>query len=129
MKILRFDDLEIWKISIEIALEIYKLSNKGKFLKDFGLRDQIRRAIVSVSSNIAEGFEMGNNNDLIRFLRIAKGSTGEVRSQLFIALKLNYITNNEFSNIDNKLELLSLKIGKFISYLMKKKNDKEFKTR
>src|SRR3989344_353735 len=129
MKILRFDDLEIWKISIEIALEIYKLSNKGKFLKDFGLRDQIRRAIVSVSSNIAEGFEMGNNNDLIRFLRIAKGSTGEVRSQLFIALKLNYITNNEFSNIDNKLELVSLKIGKFISYLMKKKNDKEFKTR
>ena len=109
MKILRFDDLEIWKISIEIALEIYKLSNKGKFLKDFGLRDQIRRAIVSVSSNIAEGFEMGNNNDLIRFLRIAKGSTGEVRSQLFIALKLNYITNNEFSNIDNKLELLSLR--------------------
>lgn len=129
MKILRFEDLEIWKISIEIVLDIYKLSNRGKFLKDFGLRDQIRRAIISISSNIAEGFEMGNNNDLIRFLRIAKGSAGEAKTQLFIALKLSYITKDEFNEIDNKLDLLSSKIGKFITYLLKKKNEKEFKTR
>lgn len=77
MKIKTFQDLEIWQLAIELVLDIYRISTIGIFSKDFGLRDQIRRAIVSIASNIAEGFEMGNNNDLIRFLRIAKGSAGK----------------------------------------------------
>lgn len=63
MKIEKFEDLEIWKLSLKITKDIYDLTSKGKFAKDFGLRDQIRRAIVSVSSNIVEGFEKNNNNE------------------------------------------------------------------
>jgi len=71
MKILRFEDLEIWKLSLKITKIIYDLTSEGKFSKDFGLRDQIRRAMVSVSSNIVEGFEKRNNNEFIRFLKRA----------------------------------------------------------
>jgi four helix bundle protein len=129
MKVSRFEDLEIWKLSISVAKKIYQLTSNNKFSKDFGLRDQIRRASVSISSNIAEGFEMTNNNDLIKFLRIAKGSAGEARSQLFIALELKYAEKNEYENIKADLEVLSSKIGKFINYLIGKKNNKEFVSR
>jgi four helix bundle protein len=129
MKISKFEDLEIWKLSIEIVLNIYSLSSNNKFIKDFGLKDQIRRAVISISSNIAEGFEMSNNNDFVRYLKIAKGSTGEVRSQLYIALKLNYIDNVQFKEIDVMLSLLSSKIGKLIEYLLSKKKQNEFVTR
>jgi four helix bundle protein len=126
MKINKFEDLEIWQLSTKIALDVYNLTSNDRFSKDFGLKDQLRRAIISISSNIAEGFEMSNNNDLIKFLRIAKGSAGESRSQLFIALSLKYITNNEYKLIGESLETLSAKIGKFISYLIGKRNNKEF---
>lgn len=129
MKVTMFNDLEIWKISIEVTLEVYRLSTNGKFSQDFGLRDQIRRAAVSISSNIAEGFEIHNNNDFIRFLRIAKGSTGEVRNQLYIAHKLGYINGSEFKVTEEKLQILSSQIGRFIAYLLVKKSNKEFSTR
>ncbi len=129
MKIARFEDLEIWKLSTEIAVDIYMVTNKGDFSKDFGLRDQIRRAVVSISSNIVEGFEMSNNNDFIRFLRIAKGSAGEVRSQLYLAKLLDYINQDEYQRIGEKLVSVSLMIGKFMTYLIGKKNAKEFSTR
>ncbi len=129
MKINRFEDLEIWQISIEVITLVYKLTNGVKFSRDFGLRDQIRRAVVSIVSNIAEGFELNNNNDLIRFLRISKGSIGEARTQLYIAMKLDYINQKEYEVADEKLKLLSVKTGKFISYLLSKKNIKEYKTR
>lgn len=96
MKIMKFEDLKIWKLSLKITKTIYDLTSKGKFSKDFCLRDQIRRAIISVSSNIVEGFEKNNNNEFVRFLKIAKGSVGEVRNQLYIALAVNYITRSEF---------------------------------
>jgi four helix bundle protein len=70
MTLKKFEDFEIWKVSIDLAEKIYKITNQRSFSKDFGLRDQIRRAIVSVSSNIAEGYEMNNNKQFIRFLRI-----------------------------------------------------------
>lgn len=76
MKIRKFEDMEIWSLGIDIAISVYKATSKSEFLRDFGLRDQIRRASVSISSNKAEGFEMTSNNDLIKFLRIAKGSAG-----------------------------------------------------
>ena len=129
MKINRVKDLEIWQIGIELVVIIYKLSSTTKFSRDFGLRDQIRRAIVSVVSNIAEGFEMNNNNDFIRFLRIAKGSIGEVGTQIYIAYKLEYISEAQFKSVSNKLDLLASKTGSFINYLLVKKNNKEYTTR
>jgi len=129
MKINRFEELGIWKLGIDIAVEIYKLTSKNNFSKDFGLRDQIRRAAISISSNIAEGFEMTNNNDLVKFLRIAKGSAGETRSQLYLALKLEYVNYDKYEKLKEELEILSAKIGKFINYLIDKKKNKEFVSR
>ena len=92
----KFEDLKVWKLSLEITKEIYDLSFKPNFKNDFSLRDQIRRAVISISSNIVEGFEKNNNNEFVRFLKISKGSVGEVRNQLYIALSIGYISQNEF---------------------------------
>ena len=127
MKIKRFEELKIWKLALEITKEIYDLTNKKKFSKDFKLRDQIRSAIISVSSNIVEGFEKNNNNEFIRFLKIAKGSTGEARNQLYIALIVGYINQKEFNKVNKELENLANQIGKLISYLEKfRKQRKKF---
>lgn len=126
MKIKKFEELGIWKLSLKITKEIYDLTSKKEFSKDFSLRDQLRRAIISVSSNIVEGFEKNNNNEFIRFLKIAKGSVGEARNQLYIALIVNHITEQEFKSADEKLENLANQIGGFIQYLMKKRKDGEF---
>ena len=126
MKIRKFEDLEIWKLALKITKEIYDLTGKKEFSKDFSLRDQLRRAIISVSSNIVEGFEKNNNNEFIRFLKIAKGSVGEVRNQLYIALVVGYISNQEFQKVNNHLENLAGQIGGFIQYLERKRKNKEF---
>jgi four helix bundle protein len=84
MKIQRFEELNIWKLSLLITRIIYDLSAKPNFARDFGLRDQIRRAVISISSNIVEGFEKNNNNEFVRFLKIAKGSVGEVRNRFIL---------------------------------------------
>lgn len=126
MKIQKFEDLNIWKESLKITKEIYDFTAKEKFSKDFGLRDQIRRAIISVSSNIVEGFEKNNNNEFVRFLKIAKGSAGETRNQLHIALAVGYVTDDEFKKANSELEILMAQIGKFIAYLEEKKRNKEF---
>lgn len=128
MKIERFEDFGIWKESLMLAKEIYSISSQGTFARDFGLRDQIRRAIISVSSNIVEGFERNNNNEFIRFLRIAKGSAGEVRSQLYVSVELGYITQQEFQKMNLSFENLGKQIGGFINYLEKKRDDREFIT-
>jgi four helix bundle protein len=129
MKIKKFEDLPIWQLALKITKEMYELTNKKEFAKDFSLRDQIRRAIISVSSNIVEGFEKNNNNEFIRFLKIAKGSVGEVRNQLYIALAVNYINEQEFDKINKELEDLANQIGGFIVYLEKKRKSKEFTIR
>jgi four helix bundle protein len=121
MKITKFEDLKIWQIALKITKEIYEITNKKEFSKDFSLRDQIRRAIISVSSNIVEGFEKNNNNEFIRFLKIAKGSIGEVRNQLYIALAVKYIDQDEFDKLNNELIELANQVGKLISYLEKNK--------
>lgn len=126
MKIQKFEDLPIWKLSLKITKEVYDLTAKEKFSKDYGLRDQIRRAIVSVSSNIVEGFEKNNNNEFVRFLKISKGSTGETRNQLHIALAVGYVSQNEFNKVNAELEDLAGQIGGFIVYLQRKKENKEF---
>lgn len=126
MKIEKFEDLNIWKLSLKITKDVYDLTAKKDFSRDFALRDQIRRAIISVSSNIAEGFEKNNNNEFIRFLKISKGSAGEVRNQLYIALAVGYIIQQEFEMTNKELEDLAGQIGSFITYLVKKRKNKEF---
>ena len=126
MKITRFEDLSIWKLSLKVTRLIYDLTSQNKFVKDFGLKSQIQRAIVSVSSNIVEGFEKNNNNEFIRYLKIAKGSIGEVRNQLYISRDINYINDKEFNYLNDLLLDLSNQIGKFISYLIMKRKNKQF---
>ncbi len=126
MKIQKFEELNIWKSSLALTKDVYDITSQGKFAKDFGLRDQIQRAIVSVSSNIVEGFEKNNNNEFIRFLKIAKGSAGETRNQMHIAFAIGYVAKKDFDRIMDELEKLSGQIGAFISYLEKKRKEKEF---
>jgi four helix bundle protein len=85
----QFEDLEAWKKARELGNAIYKVTSDGSFSRDFVLRDQIRRAVVSISSNIAEGFERSGDGEFNRFLAIAKGSCGELRSQLYLAFDQN----------------------------------------
>ena len=82
MKYKRFQDLPVWNAAIDLAVEVYALTSKPEFAAHHGLRDQIERAAVSVSNNIAEGFERGTNNELLMFLYISRRSAGEVRSML-----------------------------------------------
>lgn len=113
----RFEDLEAWKISRELTREIYRASKNELFVRDYGLRDQICRASVSIMSNIAEGFERGGNKEFSNFLSIAKGSAGEVRSQLYAALDQNYISENEFNLLYNKSTQNSRVIAGLMKYL------------
>ncbi len=108
--------MEIWKLSIKLATDIFKLSQKVQLDKDFGTKDQIRRASLSVSSNIAEGFEYNNNKQFIRFLNYSKGSLGELRSQIFLLKEFNY-NNNEFEDLTNQSVNLIKKVKSLINYL------------
>lgn len=117
MKYTKFEELPIWQESLRLTKQVYDLSANPKWSRDFKLRDQIHGAMISVSSCIVEGFEKNNNNELIRFLRISKGSLGEVRNQLHIALVVGYITQVEFDDINKKLAKLGSDIGGFIVYL------------
>lgn len=117
MKIEKFEDLECWKQSIEVAKKVYAMTLTENFSKDYALRDQIRRSAISVGSNIAEGFERNGNKEFIRFLKIAKGSCGECRHQIYLAKELSYLNNNQFNDIYDELIHLSSRIGKLITYL------------
>ena len=116
-KIEQFEDIEAWQDSRVLVSTIYGLTRSTGFGRDFGLRDQIQRAAVSVMSNIAEGFERGSNKELLQFLYIAKGSVGEVRSQLYASIDLGYIDKSDFSNASGQALTLSRKIASFIKYL------------
>jgi four helix bundle protein len=95
MHVKYFEDLEIWKEARRLTNKIYCLASRPKFAKDFGLRGQIQNATISVMSNIAEGFERTGNQEFSQFLYVAKGSCGEVRSQLYVAVDQGYISANE----------------------------------
>lgn len=126
MKIEKYEDLQIWRVSAGLAIQIYLITSKGLFNKDYSLKDQIRRAVVSISSNIAEGFERNNNNEFIQYLKIAKGSVAEVRSQLFIVSKIGYLDEQKYLLLNMKFYDLSCQIGKLLNYLRKLKNSNEF---
>lgn len=112
-----FEDLEVWKTARELTNRIYKITANGSFSKDYGLRDQIRRAAVSIMSNIAEGYERGGNQELIQFLSIAKGSSGEVRSQLYVAMDQEYIDKRKSELLIDAFKKLSIMINNFMEYL------------
>jgi four helix bundle protein len=110
-----FRDLKVWQASKELAVSIYKITNDGLFSKDYGLRDQIRRAAVSVPSNIAEGDERGSNRDAVRFFYIAKGSLGELDTQLEIAFEIGYLGEDRLKELLDQ----SARIGKMLGSLIK----------
>ena len=112
-----FTDLPIWQEARRLTKSIYELSNSREFSKDIGLKGQIQRASVSIMSNIAEGFERRSNAEFINFLNYAKASAGEVRSQLFVALDVGYVSPEEQKQLDEDLERLGSQIGGFIKYL------------
>ena len=116
----RFEDIKAWQTARNLVSAIYRVTAQGQFAKDFCLRDQIQRASVSVMANIAEGFERGSDREFHRFLYIAKGSAGEVRSHLFVALDLEYLTTDEFSDLRLKAEEVAKAISGFITYLAPK---------
>jgi len=118
-KIERFEDIKAWEMAKDLVVTVYRITGKGRFVHDFGLRDQIRRAAISAMSNIAEGFERGSKAEFCRFLRIAKGSCGEVRSQLYIAQELEYVDRQEFVSAKTQAEDLSKALSGFISYLVR----------
>ena len=118
-KINSFEEINAWKESRDFNKVIYGLTNKGEFEKDFDLKRQIRRASVSISSNIAEGFERNTNKEFIHFLYISKASAGEVRSQLYLAMDLGYLEEKEFILLKEKIENISKMISGFIKYLDK----------
>src|SRR5215470_18485308 len=112
-----FEDLEIWKSARGLAKEIYRLTSDQKFSKDFRFRDQIRSAAVSIMSNIAEGYERSGNQEFVQFLYIAKGSCGEVRSQLYVALDQRYVEPKEATKVIESMKRLSIMISNLIEYL------------
>lgn len=120
----KFEELEVWKLSMELCTEIYKLTNTELFSRDFGLKDQIRRCSVSVPSNISEGYERDGKNQFLYFLAIAKGSCGELRTQLKIAYNLNYLGNEDYEALNEKCLSTSKQIKGFIKYLKSYKGNK-----
>lgn len=117
--IYKFEDLEIWKRSRALTKRIYDCTKLREFSKDFGLKDQIRRAAISVMSNIAEGFDRSGNREFIQFLTVAKGSVAEARSQLYIAVDQDYIATKEFDYLSRESEEIAKVITSFIKYLQR----------
>jgi four helix bundle protein len=110
MQIKNFEDLEIWKEARSLTREIYTLFKTPQLSKDYGFRDQMQRAALSIMSNIAEGFERGGNQEFVQFLYIAKGSWGELRSQLYVALDQEHIDQKVADNLLINLKRLSVMI-------------------
>ena len=124
MIISRFEDIESWRRARELGAEVYGLSTKGAFSKDFGLRDQIQRASVLIMANTAEGFGRNGATEFIRYLTIAQSSAIEVQTHLYIALDLQYITHPDFERLYRLVEIVRKLIGGFIRYLETTKNQK-----
>lgn len=110
-KVKRFEDLLVWRMAHDLSVAIYQLTKNGDFSRDWGLRDQIQRASVSVMSNIAECFERYSRQEFKQFLSIARGSCAEVRSQIQLAKSLGYINDADCSAIYEKCIALSRAIG------------------
>lgn len=113
-----FKELRVWQEAKSLSVTVYKLTENGKFSKDYSLRDQVRKSAVSIASNIAEGYERNSDKDFIRFLLIAKGSLSELRTQIEIAKEIAYLSDETFE----KLEEHCNKIGAMLSKLIKSRS-------
>ncbi len=113
----RFEDIVAWQKARVLVPEVYKTCNDGKFAKDFGLKDQIRRAAVSIMSNIAEGFARRTNKEFTRFLYISHGSVAEVQSLLYVAVDQKYISDTSFKTLYGSCDEISRMNSSLISYL------------
>ena len=123
MKIERFEDIQAWQKARQLVNEVYKITTENeRFSKDYGLKDQLRRASVSIMSNIAEGFSRRSTNEFTQFLFIAKGSAAEAQSQLYIALDQSYIGRDKFDELYSKSDEVARLISGFIRYLLSKLN-------
>jgi four helix bundle protein len=118
--IARFEEIQAWQKARELVREIYKTCAEGRLSKDVGLKDQLCRAAVSAMSNIAEGFARNGARDFAHFLDIAKGSTMEVQSLLYVALDVGYLARNEFEKLYQMTDETVSLIGGFTSYLRKR---------
>lgn len=109
-----FEEIVVWQKAKEFVIACYQVLDKSK---DYAFRDQIQRASVSVMNNIAEGFERKGNKEFKKFLYIAKGSSGEVRSMLYLSLELNYISEESFKDLTEKSTIISKMLAKLIQTL------------
>lgn len=115
-----FEEINSWKKAREFNKRIYLITENPNFKKDFDFVRQIRRASISITSNIAEGFERNSDKEFAHFLYIAKASAGEVRSQIYLAFDLNYITEQEFNTLLESITEISKLLSGFIKYLSPK---------
>lgn len=113
----QFEELEVWKTSRQFTVLVYKLTGQEAFSKDFGLKDQLCRAAVSVMSNIAEGFESQTQAQFVRYLGFAKASAGEARSQLYIDLDIGYLSKEQFQQAYELADKAIRQIYRFMAYL------------
>lgn len=109
-----FEDLRVWQRGKELAVFIYNLTGRGAFVKDYGLRDQIRRAAVSIPSNVAEGDELDTDRQAVKFFYIAKVSSAELRTQVIIAHEIGYLRKEHFDHIKNECQTISGMLTKLI---------------
>lgn len=116
-KIERFEDIVAWQKARVLTKEIYSSARMGLFAKDYGLRDQVQRASVSTMANIAEGFERGGDREFVQFLSNSKGSCGEVKSHLYVALDQGYVTQLNFDQLYSQADEVSKLVGGFMHYL------------
>ncbi len=117
MKITRFEDLECWQEARSIVNDVYRLCHTTGLKSDFTLIDQIKRAVISLMANIAEGFSRKGNREFAQFLFIAKASAAELQSHLYVALDQKYIDENAFKALYEELDKVQRKISNLIKYL------------
>lgn len=120
-----FEELDVWQMSMNFCDEVFKLMNETDLSKDFALKDQMNRSSISIPSNIAEGFDRESNNQFSYFLKVSKGSAGELRTQLHLCKRRGYIDEIKFQKLNNDVIKISKKCSSLLSYLRehKKKNN------
>jgi four helix bundle protein len=113
----RYEDMDVWKDSMSVCETIYDISGKSTLSEDYGLKDQIRRSALSIPSNIAEGFERDSDKEFVRYLKIAKGSAGELRTQLILTKRIGHLTNDVAEKLLKEIENISKQIYGLIQYI------------
>lgn len=117
MKIEQFEDIEAWQAARELVSEVYRVTKQGDFARDYGLRDQVQRASVSIMANVAEGFDSNSDEEFVRFLRYALRSATEVQSHLYVAVDQDYISQGAFDDLYKQATKVKSLIAGFIRYL------------